>query len=138
MYPHGPCESAGRRCGSSCDFRVYVCRIEPLPGFSPEPKRAVSISKAVFSKTWSSTQTKWGASLPNPMPEPPKPPARDGAAIVAGVLNAAFDRKGTELRAVSVSMWPVIWPREHLADLFVIREPPCPVEPRRGSRAVST
>jgi DNA (cytosine-5)-methyltransferase 1 len=45
--------------------------------------------------------------------------------------KAAFGRKGSEPHAVCVSMWPVVWPREHLADF--IRYPRVPLSARAAA-----
>lgn len=45
--------------------------------------------------------------------------------------KAAFGRRGAEPRAVDVSMWPVSWPREHLADF--IRYPRVPLSARAAA-----
>lgn len=45
--------------------------------------------------------------------------------------KAAFGRRGDEPRAVDVSMWPVSWPREHLADF--IRYPRVPLSARAAA-----
>ena len=45
--------------------------------------------------------------------------------------KAAFGRKGSEPHAVNVSMWPVIWPREHLSDF--IRYPRVPLSARAAA-----
>lgn len=59
--------------------------------------------------------------------------ARMAERILPGVAwpKAAFGRKGCETRAVDVSMWPVAWPRKHLADF--IEYPPVPLSARAAS-----
>jgi DNA (cytosine-5)-methyltransferase 1 len=45
--------------------------------------------------------------------------------------KAAFGRKGSEPYSVAVSMWPVKWPKEHLADF--LRYPRIPLSARAAS-----
>lgn len=45
--------------------------------------------------------------------------------------KAAFGRKGSEPRAVNVSMWPVTWPKEHLANF--IQYPRIPLSARAAA-----
>ena len=59
--------------------------------------------------------------------------ARIASAVRPGVSwpKAAFGSKGKDAFAVTGSMWPVIWPREHLADFF--RYPRSPLSARAAS-----
>lgn len=59
--------------------------------------------------------------------------ARIGEPVRPGMAwpKAAFGRNGSEPRAVNVTMWPVAWPREHLADF--IQYPPIPLSARAAA-----
>lgn len=60
-------------------------------------------------------------------------PSRTGDPVRPGVSwpRAAFGRKGEEPRSVDVSMWPVAWPRPHLADF--LRYPLTPLSERAAA-----
>lgn len=59
--------------------------------------------------------------------------ARIAECVRPGVAwpKAAFGRKGSEAHAVCVSMWPLAWPREHLAEF--IRYPRVPLSARAAA-----